>query len=71
MADSLVHGHVRKDGTYVAPHYRSKPDSTAINNYSTSPNVNPYTGKTGTVNQYKAAGQPLKARSSKHHALYP
>jgi len=43
-----VRGYVRKDGTYVAPHYRSAPDGNFNNNWSTKGNVNPYTGKEGT-----------------------
>jgi hypothetical protein len=43
-----VRGHVRKDGTYVQPHRRTKPDSNFNNNWSTRPNVNPYTGKEGS-----------------------
>jgi hypothetical protein len=44
-----VRGYVRKDGTYVAPHYRSSPNSTKADNYSTRGNYNPYTGKAGRV----------------------
>lgn len=47
--DTYVKGYTRKDGTYVQPHYRSAPDGNAYNNYSTKGNVNPYTGKEGTV----------------------
>lgn len=47
--DVHVKGYVRKDGTYVQPHYRTAPDSTISNNYSTKGNVNPYTGEAGTV----------------------
>jgi hypothetical protein len=47
-----VRGYTRKDGTYVAPYVRTAPDSTILNNYSTYPNVNPYTGRVGTVNPY-------------------
>jgi hypothetical protein len=43
-----VKGYTRKDGTYVAPHYRSATNSTKNDNYSTKGNVNPYTGKEGT-----------------------
>ncbi|WCK57644.1 hypothetical protein PP175_26780 (plasmid) [Aneurinibacillus sp. Ricciae_BoGa-3] len=43
-----VKGYTRKDGTYVAPHYRSSPDGNFYNNWSTAGNVNPYTGKEGT-----------------------
>jgi hypothetical protein len=43
-----VNGYTKKDGTYVAPHYRSSPDGNPYNNYSTLGNVNPYTGQAGT-----------------------
>ena len=36
------------DGTYVQPHYRSNADGNPSNNYSTYPNINPYTGETGS-----------------------
>lgn len=44
-----VKGYYRKNGTYVAPHYRSKPNSTKADNYSTKGNTNPFTGMPGTV----------------------
>ena len=47
-----VNGYYRKNGTYVEPHYRSVPNSTKSDNYSTIGNTNPYTGKAGTVNPY-------------------
>jgi hypothetical protein len=47
-AQVYVRGHTRSDGTYVAPHYRSSPNSTTLDNYSTRGNVNPYTGRVGT-----------------------
>jgi len=47
-ADVYVRGHYRSNGTYVQPHYRSNPDGNPYNNWSTYPNVNPYTGKRGT-----------------------
>lgn len=47
-----VRGYTRKDGTYVAPHYRSAPNSSRSDNYSTRGNYNPYTGKPGRVNPY-------------------
>jgi hypothetical protein len=43
-----VEGYVRKDGTYVAPHERSAPDRSYNNNWSTTPNINPYTGQQGS-----------------------
>ena len=47
-ADVHVRGYFRSNGTYVAPHYRSDRDGNFHNNWSTHPNVNPYTGKRGT-----------------------
>jgi hypothetical protein len=49
-AQVRVRGYTRRDGTYVAPHYRSSPNSTTSDNYSTRGNVNPYTGELGTRN---------------------
>lgn len=51
-AQVRVKGYVRKDGTYVAPHYRSAPNSSKSDNYSTKGNYNPYTGKKGTADPY-------------------
>lgn len=47
-----VRGHMRSNGTYVQPHYRSGADHTVRNNWSTRGNVNPYTGKHGTRSYY-------------------
>ena len=55
-ADTYVNGYFRQDGTYVQPHYRSAPDGNVWNNYSTRGNVNPYTGKPGTVDPYRVPG---------------
>lgn len=44
LAGVRVRGYVRKDGTYVQPHYRTAPDSTVLNNYSYPGNFNPNTG---------------------------
>lgn len=49
-----VSGHVTKTGTYVAPSYRTAPNATKADNWSSRPNVNPYTGKAGTKNPYAA-----------------
>ncbi len=43
-----VKGYYRKDGTYVRPHYRTRPDGIVSNNWSFRGNVNPYTGLIGT-----------------------
>jgi hypothetical protein len=47
-AQVYVAGYLRADGTYVSPHYRSSPDSSTFNNWSSLGNVNPYTGAVGT-----------------------
>ena len=51
-SDVYVNGYTRKDGTYVQGHYRSAPNNTVSDNFSTYGNVNPYTGKPGTVRVY-------------------
>jgi len=42
-----VKEHTRKDGTVVKGYYRSMPDETKLNNWSTKGNINPFTGKKG------------------------
>ena len=44
-----VSGYYRKDGTYVQPYFRTAPNSTNRDNFSTKGNVNPYTGKPGWI----------------------
>ena len=56
--DTYVKPHVRSDGTFVQGHHRTAPNRTTLDNYSTSPNTNPYTGKQGTVDPYKPRTQP-------------
>lgn len=51
--DVHVKGYTKKDSTYVAPHVRTSPDSSKQNNWSAKGNVNPYTGKKGTVDPDK------------------
>jgi hypothetical protein len=51
-AQVSVSGHYRHNASgtysYVRPHYRTHADTSFYNNWSTYPNVNPYTGATGT-----------------------
>ena len=47
-AQTYVRPYVRRDGTFVRGHYRSHPDGDFYNNWSTYPNVNPYTLQRGT-----------------------
>jgi hypothetical protein len=44
-----VKGYTRSDGTYVQPYFRTAPNSTNRDNFSTRGNVNPYTGKPGWI----------------------
>jgi hypothetical protein len=46
--DHAVRGHVKKDGTYVAPTRATNPNSSQRDNYSSTPNINPANGKQGT-----------------------
>lgn len=62
QSSHYVSGYVTKNGTYVAPHYQTNPDGTKLNNWSTEGNVNPYTGKAGTVDPY--AQRPSYSRSN-------
>ena len=41
--DVYVSGYTRSDGTQVRGHYRSAPDHSYANNWSTKGNTNPYT----------------------------
>lgn len=50
FAQVHVSGYTKSNGTYVAPHMRSSPNSTTADNYSTKGNINPYTGEAGTKN---------------------
>ena len=47
-----VKPHITKNGTFVSGHYRSKPNKTKLDNYSTKGNFNPYTFKDGTASSY-------------------
>jgi hypothetical protein len=51
----LHSGYTRQNGTYVAPHYQTAPNQTKTDNWSSRPNVNPYTGKAGTKDPYAPA----------------
>lgn len=51
-ADTYVQPHFRSNGSYVPGHYRSAPNNSAFDNYSTRGNVNPYNGNPGYVSPY-------------------
>ncbi len=48
-ADTYVRGYTRNDGTYVEPHYQTRPNNNLNDNFSTKGNVNPYTGREGWI----------------------
>jgi hypothetical protein len=47
-SSTYVRGYTRSNGTYVQGHKRSSQNSTNHDNYSTSGNMNPYTGTYGS-----------------------
>jgi hypothetical protein len=49
-----VRGYMKSNGAYVAPHYQTAPNATNLDNWSSKPNVNPYTGEQGTKEPYNA-----------------
>ncbi len=48
VADTYVNGYTRSNGTHVQGHYRSDANHTKSDNWSSSGNVNPYTGQHGS-----------------------
>jgi len=42
-----VKGYTTKKGKIVQPYYKTAPNKTKLDNYSTKGNVNPYSGKVG------------------------
>lgn len=45
---TYVNGYYKSNGTYVQGHYRTVQNNKVMDNFSTYPNVNPYTGEIGT-----------------------
>ena len=41
-------------GSFVMPHYRSNPDSSRFNNWSTKGNYNLFTGKKGYTSSFRS-----------------
>lgn len=60
--DVPVRQSLRKDGSYVQPHRRTRQDNSKLNNYSTKGNINPYTGKKGTVDPYCPPKRKLNSK---------
>lgn len=59
MSSSVVYarvrvgGYYRSSGTYVMPHYRTSSNYIRSDNWSSSGNYNPYTGKKGYVQWWR------------------
>lgn len=66
-----VRGYTTKSGTYVAPHYRSSPDSSKLNNWSTKGNVNPYTGQAGTKDPYGSSSSSYGSYDNPYSSSSP
>ena len=52
QSDVYVNGYYKKSGTYVQPHFKTAPNSSMFDNYSTKGNYNPFTGKPGWIDPY-------------------
>lgn len=53
-AKTRVKGYYKpKSGTYVQPHYRTSPNRSRLDNWSSKDNLNPYTGKLGTRSPWR------------------
>jgi hypothetical protein len=63
-----VRGYYRSDGTYVRPHYRSAPNHTRADNWSTRGNYNPYTGRAGTQPVYETNRPAARERNADYYA---
>lgn len=53
QTDIFINGYFKKNGTYVQPHFKTAPNSSMFDNYSTKGNYNPYTGKPGWIDPYE------------------
>ncbi|WP_074168867.1 hypothetical protein [Caballeronia fortuita] len=51
--EHYVSGYTRSTGTYVAGHHQTNPNDTKYDNWSSKGNVNPHTGKEGTIDPSK------------------
>ena len=66
-----VQGYTKSNGTYVQGHYRTTPDYTINNNWSTVGNVNPHTGKAGTVpSSYSSSSYSSSTYSTPTYSTY-
>lgn len=59
-SQTWVDGYYKSDGTYVQGHYRTSPNSTNWDNWSTKGNTNPYKGNSG----YKAPDYSIQSQEN-------
>ncbi|MBI2047913.1 MAG: hypothetical protein HYT27_02125 [Parcubacteria group bacterium] len=60
-AATRVRGYYKPStGRYIMPHYRTSPNSTRFDNYSTKGNYNLYTGEKGYTSPYKFKSYKFK-----------
>jgi hypothetical protein len=52
---NTTNGYIKSNNTYVETYQSTKPNKTNLDNYSTSGNINPYTGKEGSRAQDNSA----------------
>lgn len=71
--DVFVNAYTKTDGTLVPSHYRTTPDQTVNNNFTTIGNINPYTGKAGTLPRDSYSIQSLtnspQVQSTSYHPV--
>ena len=61
-SSTYVNGYYKSNGTYVEGHYRTKPNNTNRDNYSTYPNINPW-----TRSEERRVGKECRSRWSPYH----
>jgi hypothetical protein len=71
QAQVSVRGYYSGSGRYVQPHHRSSPDASYNNNWSVSPNVNPYTGRAGTLSPTSNDRPPQRSSFDRPSMLTP
>lgn len=66
QGQNYVSPYTRSDGTQVQGHNRTNPNSTPNDNWTTRPNVNPYTGQAGTRDPAPSYGSGSRSGGSSY-----
>lgn len=69
-SDIYVRSYIKKDGTYVDGHFRTAPNNSFYDNYSTKGNYNPYTGKAGYKEINEISSYYFKLNRERDFSLY-